>query len=243
MHDHSQKLRFKSAPDRVSQLKASVQSGLMMHVVGSSGSQLQAALLANAMKLSKVAAASLPADWNLVQVEMAATNFSALSAAAAPSIRRFLQMPMQKGLETTPQQPNNTGGSATGPPIHEALPQQSCNEHEVQNAAMTNAAPKGQGRVQSLTAQTISPVVQQAEVEGMHQTAIETDLTAFSRAEIQQQQQMFREHEARQRMNLRQSSAYQAGSKRTHDSQNVPIMSSKSGQQTILGIFSKAPRR
>ena len=214
-----------------------------MRVVGSSGSQLQAALLANAMKLSKVAAASLPADWNLVQVEMAATNFSALSAAAAPSIHRFLQMPMQKGVETTPQQTSNTGGTATGSPIHEALPQQSCRVNEVRNGAMTDAAPKGQGRVQSLPAQTTSPVVQQAEVEGMHQTAIETDLTAFSRSEIQQQQQMFREHETRQRMHLRQSSAPQAGSKRTHDSQNVPIKSSKSGQQTILGIFSKAPRR
>ena len=243
MHNYSQTLPFKSAPDHVSQSKASVQSGLMIHVVASSGSQLQAALLANAMKLSKVAAASLPADWNLVQVELAATNFSALSAAAAPSIHRFLQIPMQKGLETTPQQPNDTGGTETGSPIHKALPRQSCNIHEVRNGAMTDAAPKGQGRVHSLPAQATSPVVQQAEVEGMHQTAGKTDLAAFSQAEIQQQQQMFREHEARQRASLRQLSAPQASNKRTRDSQNVPIKSSKSGQQTILGIFSKAPRR
>lgn len=55
------------------------------------GSKLEAALIANAVKLSKNAAAGLPETWALVQVEFAATNFSSFSAAAAPSIHKFLQ--------------------------------------------------------------------------------------------------------------------------------------------------------
>ena len=64
---------------------------LQIFVIYSAGSKLEAALIANAVKLSKNAAAGLPETWALVQVEFAATNFSSFSAAAAPSIHKFLQ--------------------------------------------------------------------------------------------------------------------------------------------------------
>ena len=212
------------------------------------GSQLEAALLANAIKLSKVAAASLPADWNLVQVEMAATNFSALSAAATPSIHKFLQPPTQ-GLPVTKQTAVDTGqtGAAVSVPHHAVV--QTCKEITATGETATTSAEAHQdtvhGSVQhhcSSSHESKQQAMGEAKAVNSDQAANNTDVALFSEADIQQQQRLFREHEARQRMALRQS-APNAGNKRMRTNQHAvsSVKTSRTGQQTISGIFKKAP--
>ncbi|KAK9831624.1 hypothetical protein WJX74_003145 [Apatococcus lobatus] len=53
------------------------------------GTKLEAAMLANAEGLCQAIAATLPAAWNLVELSYAATNFGSYAAAASPSIASF----------------------------------------------------------------------------------------------------------------------------------------------------------
>ena len=57
---------------------------------GGPATQLKAVVLANADSLQQVMAHAMPKGWNLVQLEMAATNFGSFQGFNAPTIRRFL---------------------------------------------------------------------------------------------------------------------------------------------------------
>ena len=222
------------------------------------GTKLEAALVANAVQLSKSAAAGLPETWNLVQVEMAATNFSSYSAAAAPSIHKFLQ------------QPQTTVSMQAGQHLH--------TDTDEQQAAARQAATTASGlsqsskQTQQLSKQSVEAKVhKQALLQPLelHQDTAEQDVLAaevgcqgarqcsddgegmqssamYDDVDIEQQRQMLREIELRH-SSTRQQRSSQIGMKRTHTGQHskMGVKQSKSehttgpGQQTITSLFGK----
>lgn len=208
------------------------------------GTQLLAALLANAVKLSKAAAATLPPDWNVVQVEMAATNFSALSAAAAPSIHRFLQQSVPHVAQTAVGDASCFGQ----PDVHAAeLCETNCKARQKGQIMAASSASRPQGTLQPVAESTsMLPVYEPPQQHAGNEVAnaSDTDLTAFSAADIRQQQQLFEQLEAQKRASVRQP-VHAAGSKRTNPNQSLlPAgKAAKVGQRTIKSIFSKAPSR
>lgn len=222
------------------------------------GTKLEAALVANAVQLSKNAAAGLPETWNLVQVEMAATNFSSFSAAAAPSIHKFLQ------------QPQSTVSLKAARQSHTDTDEQQAAACQVVTTASGLAQSSEQN--QQLSKQSVEAMVhKQALLQPMesHQDTAEQDVLAmevgrqgarqcyndreglqssamYDDVDIEQQRQMLREIELRH-SSTRQQRSSQIGMKRTHTGQHskVGVKQSKSehttgpGQQTITSLFGK----
>ena len=210
------------------------------------GSKLEAALVANAIKLSKNAAASLPHVWNLVQVEFAATNFSTFSAAAAPSMHRFLRQ--SAGLHAQPEQ------LSANMRVH--LPRVADGANA---AAVSASAPRNKMRVSHSTelcsrghARASAMACLAADYTLEHQQArMQTDNAgcpaepaAFADVDIEQQRQMLRDIAVRQALS-RQQPSNQAGLKRTHTGQGSKQAGKQSklvhdtGQRTITSLFRK----
>lgn len=201
------------------------------------GSKLEAALLANAVKLSKNAAASLPATWNLVQVEFAATNFSTLSAAAAPSIHRFLQhstsLPAQPALALIGI--DSTEGILTdGPKPAEAqvMPATSIS-HPFTNSQSATTSGTAAAHQESACAGDAR--------DGSDGTGCLVEPAAFADVDVGQQRQMLRDFEVRKSL-----SRHHSGQKRTQTGQDTKqaVKQSKlvhdTGQRTITSLFGKS---
>lgn len=187
-------------------------------------------MLANAVKLSKVAAAGLPADWNLVQVEMAATNFSAFSAAAAPSIHKFLQPALDRSL------PANV---ATAPSVASHVSQEAVGAEQAEVCSLTQApAPN---KAVAVREQEGAELLEGTSAQLLASKA--ANLTQFSEAEIRQQQEMFRELELRRLQRLtKQNPQRKQGVKRTQNNDDSVRHSKvrQHGQRTISGLFGNA---
>lgn len=222
------------------------------------GSKLEAALVANAVKLSKGAAAGLPETWNLVQVEMAATNFSSYAAAAAPSIHKFLQhsksRPSPSAGQHIPAQAEDRQQSPAACVTDGTADTAKCLARQ-QSVVQSSEAPKqresGLQASQQLQheaerdcmADKISQVAarQCSDVDGHLQ-----DSSMYHGVDIEQQRQMLREIELRHN-SARQRSLSQVGMKRPHANQQskLGVKQSKSehttgpGQRTITSLFGK----
>lgn len=211
--------------------------------VMSAGSKLEAALVANSVKLSKNAAGILPATWNLVQVEFAATNFSTLSAATAPSIHKFLHHPASllaqpagPLVNTEPDQLLHTISSKGG--IPNRLPDQSSlSQHYTGSVDLASTSETAAGHQQSIGA---------CELQHARKCSDNADCfvepVAFADVDIGQQRQMLREFQIRQALSRRNVSN-QLGLKRTHTGQETKQAGKKSklvhdtGQRTITSLF------
>ena len=203
----------------------------------SAGSKLEAALVANAIKLSKNAAAGLPANWNLVQVEFAATNFSTLSAAAAPSIHRFLHQPT-----SLPAQPAQ---SLTGVDHNQAV------LTDIPKSAVPQVLP-GKVAPQHFTGDACPAST--SETAAAHQVSAcanndrdcsdgahcQVEPAAFADVDVRQQRQMLRAFEVQKAL-----STHQLAAKRKHTGQDtkqavkVSKLVHDTGQRTITSLFRK----
>lgn len=203
----------------------------------SAGSKLEAALVANAVKLSKNAAAILPATWNLVQVEFAATNFSTLSAAAAPSMHKFLQH-----SASLPAQP---AGPLLGTESDQML------QSEMSKAAIPHRFPDTcltehtKGNLD--LASTSEPAGNAHEVQHARECSDSADccmeVVTLADVDVNQQCRMLREFEERQALS-RQKATNQAGLKRTHTGHikqagKTSKLVHDTGQRTITSLFKK----
>ena len=206
----------------------------------SAGSKLEAALVANAVKLSKSAAASLPITWNLVQVEFAATNFSTFSAAAAPSIHKFLHQ--STSLAAQPQ---------VGKDPNEAVQLDSPETAVLQNmpdTVLTEQSKDGLDLVSnSETAAEHQMSACASELQHARTCSDSADCllepVAFADVDIGQQRQMLREFEVRQLSKHHASN--QSRAKRTNTGQDMKQAGKQSklvhdtGQRTITSLFRK----
>ncbi len=224
------------------------------------GSKLEAALVANAIKLSKGAAAGLPETWNLVQVEMAATNFSSYAAAAAPSIHKFLQhsksRPSPSAGQHIPAQAEYRHWSPAACVTDGKVDPANCLVRQ-RSVVQSSEAPRQRepalqasqqlqhAAEQDFMADKIGQVAarQCSDVDGQLQ-----DSSMCHGVDIEQQRQMLREIELRH-SSARQRSLSQVGMKRTHANQQskLGVKQSKSehttgpGQRTITSLFGKVP--
>lgn len=204
----------------------------------SAGSKLEAALVANAVKLSQNAAAILPATWNLVQVEFAATNFSTLSAAAAPSMHKFLQhstsLPVQSAMPLLGPEPDKEIESEIPKAaIPHSLPDKCLTEHSKGNldVARTSEAAANANEVQHVRTRSDSA-----------DCLIEP--ITLADVDVNQQCQMLREFEERQALQSRQKATNQSGLKRTHTGHikqagKTSKLVHDTGQRTITSLFRK----
>lgn len=210
----------------------------------SAGSKLEAALVANAVKLSKNAAAILPATWNLVQVEFAATNFSTFSAAAAPSIHKFLHRPA-----SLPAQP---AGSLVGIEPDQVLHAESPKAFVSSRLPGTSVAQHSTGYSDlASTAETAADQQNSTDASEIQQTRKCSDSAdclvkpiAFADVDIGQQHQMLREFEIRRALS-RQNASSQLGLKRTltgletkQAGKQTKLMHD-TGQRTITSLFKR----
>lgn len=203
----------------------------------SAGSKLEAALVANAVKLSKNAAAILPATWNLVQVEFAATNFSTLSAAAAPSMHKFLQhsssLPAQRAGPFVGTEPDQAIQSEVPKAaISHSLPDNCLTEHTQGSLDLART---------SHTATNASEV--QHAREGSDSAHCLEELDTLADVDVNQQCQMLRGFEQRQALS-RQKATNPSGLKRTHTGHiqqagKLSKLVHDSGQRTITSLFRK----
>lgn len=203
----------------------------------SAGSKLEAALVANAVKLSKNAAAVLPATWNLVQVEFAATNFSTLSAAAAPSMHKFLQpsssLPAQRAGPLVGTEPDRVIQSEVPKAaISHSLPDNCLTEHTQGSLDLAR---------NSHTATNASEV--QHARESSDSTHCLEELDTLADVDVNQQCQMLRGFEQRQALS-RQKATNPSGLKRTHTGHikqagKLSKLVHDSGQRTITSLFRK----
>lgn len=221
------------------------------------GSKLEAALVANAVKLSKGAAAGLPETWNLVQVEMAATNFSSYAAAAAPSIHKFLQhsksrLSVSAGRHTQADEQQETAACATNVTVDTA----NCLERQ-QSVVQSSEAQRQKESLLQASQQLQHEAEQDSLADEIGQVAARQcsdvgghlqDSSMYHGVDIEQQRQMLREIELRHSL-ARQRNLSQVGMKRTHANQQskLGVKQSKSehttgpGQRTITSLFGKAP--
>lgn len=221
-------------------------------IVAFTGSKLEVALTANAIKLSKNAAAGLPETWNLVQVELAATNFSSFSAAAAPSMHKFLsQTSKGASYSTSRQQPSAPSKH------HDAIhirSQDVAAESDIFNSSEQAVAPSEEGVVHisgkaqevpdQLTASAATGAESARQCFDSHGCFQES--SGYLGVDIEQQRQMLRDIEAR-RIMLRQQGSSQLGTKRTRTAQQAKLgvkqskleHNNKQGQQTITSLFGK----
>ena len=210
----------------------------------SAGSKLEAALVANAVKLSKNAAGILPATWNLVQVEFAATNFSTLSAATAPSIHKFLHHPASLSAQpagplvgTQPDQVLHTDSPKAGLP--NKLPQTFLSQHSTGNLDLASTSETAAGHQKSISACEV-----QHARECSDDAACLVEPFAFAGVDIGQQRQMLKEFQVRQALSRRNVSN-QSGLKRTQTGQVTKQAGKQSklvhdtGQRTITSLFRK----
>ena len=221
------------------------------------GSKLEAALVANAVKLSRGAAAGLPETWNLVQVEMAATNFSSYAAASAPSIHKFLQHSKARTSPSAGQHiPAQTEQSPAACVTDGAVDTAKClagqqsvvqsSEAPRQRASGLQASQQLQYEAErdSMADETGQIVARQCSDVGGHLQ----DSSMYHGVDIEQQRQMLKEIELRH-SSVRQRSLSQVGMKRTHANQQskLGVKQSKSehttgpGQRTITSLFGKVP--
>jgi len=223
------------------------------------GSKLEAALVANAVKLSKGAAAGLPETWNLVQVEMAATNFSSYAAAAAPSIHKFLQhsksCPSPSAGQHIHTQAEEQQQSPAACVTDETVDTAKCLERQ-QSVVQSSEAPRQRRMLVSQASQQLQYEAERdsmaddigqvaarqcSDVDGHLQ-----DSSMYHGVDIEQQRQMLREIELRHN-SARQRSLSQVGMKRPHANQQskLGVKQSKSehttgpGQRTITSLFGK----
>ena len=215
-----------------------VQSTMMFHSAEvsrmSAGSKLEVALVANAIKLSQNAASSLPATWNLVQVEFAATNFSRLSAASAPSIHKFLHHPVSLVVSNNDQAAQSgrdkSYSARKGPSSGDfARPsEQHCSAATASDVATEREAATAASKLQC--ARTGADCL--------------TETMPLVDVDIDQQRQMLRDIEVRQALS-RQPTSNQSGAKRMHTGQGSKQLGKQSklvhdtGQQTIMSLFTK----
>lgn len=101
---------------------------------GRPANQLEAVVLANADSLQQVMAHAMPRGWNLVQLEMAATNFGAFQCFNAPTIRRFLSKAAQAAADPHASLPPYANDRLT------AAPQPKCMAPEAPPSWPTSAA-------------------------------------------------------------------------------------------------------
>lgn len=213
------------------------------HVV-SAGSNLESALVANAIKLSKTAAAILPATWNLVQVEFAATTFSTLSAAAAPSIHRFLHHPASLPAQpagplvgTEPGKVLQTDSPKTR--IPHRLPDTFLSQHSTGNLDVASTSEAAADHQRSSNASEIQHARECSDGAGCLVGPV-----AFADVDIDQQRQMLKDFEVRQALSRRNASN-QCGLKRTHTGQETKQVGKQSklvhdtGQRTLTSLFRK----
>lgn len=225
-----------------------------------SGSKLEAALVANAVKLSRGAAAGLPETWNLVQVEMAATNFSSYAAASAPSIHKFLQHSKARTSPSagrhTPAQTEDQQQSPAACVTDGTVNTAKCLAGQ-QSVVQSSEAP----RQRASGLQASQQLQYEAERDSMadeigHIAARQCsdvgghlqDSSMYHDVDIEQQRQMLKEIELRH-SSARQRSLSQVGMKRTHANQQskLGVKQSKSehttgpGQRTITSLFGKVP--
>ena len=208
----------------------------------SAGSKLEAALIANAVRLSKNAAAILPATWNLVQVEFAAANFSTLSAAAAPSIYKFLHHPASLSAQTTGPlvgtEPEHQRGSPKAS-LLQRLPDTSLTQHITGNLSLASTSEMAADHPKSIDANELQHARKCSDGAGCF-----VEPVAFADVNIGQQRQMLREFEVRQALS-RQKASNQSGLKRaiTGLETKQAVKQSKlvhdTGQQTITSLFRK----
>ncbi|DBA78854.1 TPA: hypothetical protein ACH3X1_008741 [Trebouxia sp. C0004] len=225
-----------------------------------SGSKLEAALVANAVKLSKGAAAGLPETWNLVQVEMTATNFSSYAAAAAPSIHKFLQHSTSRPLPSAGQHIHTQADEQQQSPAacvtDETVDTARCLERQQSVTQSSEALRQRESWLQApqqlqyeaerdCMADEVGQIaaIQCSDVGGHLQ-----DSSMYHGVDIEQQRQMLREIEL-WHSSARQRNLSQLGMKRTHANQQskLGVKQSKSehttgpGQQTITSLFGKVP--
>lgn len=216
--------------------------------------------MANAVKLSKGAAAGLPETWNLVQVEVAATNFSSYAAAAAPSIHKFLQHSKSRPSSSAGQhihtqaeeQQQNPAACVTDDTVHPA----NCLQRQ-QSVVQSSEAPRQRQSVSQESQQLQHEAERDWMADKIGQVAARQcndvggqlqDASIYHGVDIEQQRQMLREIELRH-SSARQRSISQVGMKRTHANQpsKVGVKQSKSehttgpGQRTITSLFGKVP--
>lgn len=201
----------------------------------STGSKLEAALVANAVKLSKNAAAGLPATWNLVQVEFAATNFSTLSAATAPSIHRFLHqcssLPAQPAQPLTGVEPNQALlTDIRKSAILQVEPDKVYPQHSTGN--MCSASTSATAVAHQVSAGAGNDTERSESADCL------LEPVAFADVDVEQQRQMLRAFEVSKALSTRQ-----LGSKRTHTGRDTKqaVKLSKlvhdTGQRTITSLF------
>lgn len=222
-----------------------------------SGSKLEAALVANAVKLSKGAAAGLPETWNLVQVEMAATNFSSYAAAAAPSMHKFLQHTKPcpspsagHNIHTQADEQQQGPAACIADVVVDAA---KCWERQQSLVQASEAPRQGEPVLQAsqqlqLQADRDSLADEIGQVAARQCSGHLQDSSMYHGIDIEQQRQMLREIELRH-SSARQRNVSQVGMKRTHANQQskLGVKQSKSehttgpGQQTITSLFGKVP--
>ncbi len=226
------------------------------------GSKLEAALVANAVKLSKGAAAGLPETWNLVQVEMAATNFSSYAAAAAPSIHKFLQhsksRPSPSAGQHIPAQAEDRQQSPAACVTDGTVDTANCLARQ-QSVVQSSEAPRQRESVLQASQQLQYEAERDSMADELGQVAArqcndvggqlqDSGSFMYHGVDIEQQRQMLKEIELRH-SSARQRSLSQVGMKRTHaNQQSKPgVKQSKSehttgpGQRTITSLFGKVP--
>ena len=131
---------------------------------GGPATQLEAVVLANADSLQQVMAHAMPKGWNLVQLEMAATNFGAFRAFNAPTIRRFL---------------SKAAPAAADPQVSLPLHADDCSSAAPQPKCMTQGAPRGAPSQPNNAVHDMAPPISVAEPD----STIEVDLSRISPAE------------------------------------------------------------
>ncbi|KAL3138105.1 hypothetical protein ABBQ38_005335 [Trebouxia sp. C0009 RCD-2024] len=203
--------------------------------MSSAGSKLEAALVANAVKLSKNAAAGLPATWNLVQVEFAATNFSTLSAAAAPSIHRFLHqstsLPAQPAQPLTGTEPNQAVlTDIRKSALPQVEPDKVYPQHSTGNTCSASTSAIAAAHRASADANN--------DRERSESADCLLEPVAFADVDVEQQRQMLRAFEVQKTL-----STHQLGAKRTHTGQDMKQavklrkLVHGTGQRTITSLF------
>lgn len=214
------------------------------------GSKLEAALLANAIKLSKNAAAGLPETWALVQVEFAATNFASFSAAAGPSIHKFLHQATKQAVASMQDQPSFKDVEALAADAQVSLVAQG-------QSAAADPLPAESQHLRHISSSTDMQTSSEARpsAAAMHGSALPAEgrvdegcspSPGCSKVDVEQQRQLLRDIQVRNSLARTEGSSH-LGLKRTRlATQHKPgAKHSKSehttgpGQRTITSLFAK----
>ena len=108
---------------------------------GGPASQLEAVVLANADSLQQAMAHAMPKGWNLVQLEMAATNFGAFKRFDAPTIRRFLSKAALAAAHPEVSLPPHADDCLTAAPQPKSMAQQPDNADDALAPPISVAEP------------------------------------------------------------------------------------------------------